>query len=251
MAEQGSKTAAQSALPLEESPEFKAMVTKAVAEQIAALALPGAGSPNGDIATMNSLALALAELSGQGQGKTFVDPKVLKMRRDAEDEMWKLIIDAHRTGKIATYQLTGKVVLDHELVEPFWIDTDHTAKPTVIDWNGAPNGVMIPVNDTARAIHAQFKLSVGSTEGSVDRRPMGITPGGLVVHGGAVPKRRGDAGRLPQYGETLHDEIEKEQRQPGGLSIHHKNAAGQQAPVHILGTIAAPATEITSSLGQL
>lgn len=239
----------QNGVALTETPEFKAMVATAVAAELAKLpaaqlaALGGAGSAP-DSAFAQSLALALAEFNEQGGGKKYVDPKILKTRRDANEKMWELIFDAHRDGKMAKYQLTGKVVLADELIEPFWLDTDHTAKPTTIDWTGAPNGSMIPLNDTAKAIFDQFKLSVGSTDNALESRPMGMTPGGLVVHGGAVPKRRGDAGRLPQHGENLTQQTMQEQ---GGLSVHHRNAAGQPKPQYILGTHFPPATEINST----
>lgn len=240
----------QGGVPLTETPEFKEMVARAVAAEMAKLpasqlaAMSGNAAP--DSAFAQSLALALAEFNEQGGGKKYVDPKILKSRRDASEKMWELILEAHKNGRTATYQLTHKVVLADELIEPFWLDTDHTAKPTVIDWNGAPNGAMIPMNETAKAIFEQFKVSVGSTDSAVPARPMGMTPGGLVVHGGAVPKRRGDAGRLPQYGENATAESMREQ---SGLSVHHKTAAGQSQPTHILGSIFPPATEIASHPG--
>lgn len=228
---------------LTETPEFKAMVAEAVAAQLAKLpaaqlaALAGPNSP-GDTAFAQSLALALAEFNEQGGGKKYVDPKILKTRREAEEKMWDLILKSHRAGEIGRYQLTAKVVLADELIEPFWLDTDHTAKPTVIDWSGAPNGAMIPLNETAKAIFEQFKLSVGSTEGLIPHRPTGITPSGVVVHGAAVPKRRDNA-QLPGFGENATDRTLNT-----GLSVLHKGAAGQAAQHHVLGTIFPPATEV-------
>ncbi len=239
MAEQNKGAAsAQPALPLDvKNPEVQAAIAAAVAEQMAKLG-PAAfmaqpGQP-ADSAFAHSLALALAEFNEQGGGKKYVDPKILKTRREANERMWELIREAHIEGKVATYGLTHKVVLADQLIEPFYLGADRAPKQTTIDWNSAPNGAMVPLNDTAKAIHAAFRESVGSTDAQLPHQAMAMTPGGLVVHGGAASHQK-NAERLSKLAAATD---------PDGLSIHHKDTAGGK-PMHILGTIAPPAQMIS------
>ncbi len=240
MAEQNkSAPPVQPTLPLDvKNPEVQAAIAQAVAAEMAKLgpqaflAQPGQGA---DGAFAHSLALALAEFNEQGGGKKYVDPKILKTRREANEKMWELIRQAHVDGQKATYSLTHKVVLDDQLIEPFFLGADRAPQQTVIDWNGAPNGAMMPINDTAKAIHAAFRESVGSAEAQLPHQAMAMTPGGLVVHGGAAGHQR-NAERLSKLAAASD---------PAGLNIHHKETAGGK-PVHILGTIAPPAQMITA-----
>lgn len=240
MAEQQNKTAQsapQATLNLDD-PTVKAALATIVAEQMAKLGpaafmspAGGANSPDGAFA--HSLALALAEFNEQGGGKKYVDPKILTKRREANERMWELIRQAYVDGKTATYSLTHKVVLADQLIEPFYLGSDRAPKQTVIDWNSAPNGAMVPLNDTAKAIHAAFCASISSDD-KLPHQAMAMTPGGLVVHGGAAGHQK-NAERLSKLAAATD---------PDGLSIHHKDTAGGK-PMHILGTIAPPAQMIS------
>lgn len=238
MAEQNkSAPSAQATLPLDvKNPEVQAAIAQAVAAEMAKLGpqafLPQPGQP-ADSAFAHSLALALAEFNEQGGGKKYVDPKILSKRREANERMWELIRQAHADGKVATYGLTHKVVLADQLIEPFYLGSDRAPKQTVIDWNSAPNGAMVPINDTAKLIHAAFVASIGS-EDRLPHQAMAMTPGGLVVHGGAAGHQK-NAERLSKLAAATD---------PDGLSIHHKDTAGGK-PMHILGTIAPPAQMIS------
>lgn len=239
MAEQGKNAqgGAQAALPLDvKNPEVQAAIAQAVAAEMAKLGPQAFMSQPGqpaDSAFAHSLALALAEFNEQGGGKKYVDPKILSKRREANERMWELIREAHIEGKTATYGLTHKVVLADQLIEPFYLGSDRAPKQTVIDWNTAPNGAMVPLNDTAKAIHAAFSASIASDD-KLPHMAMAMTPGGLVVHGGAAGHQK-NSERLSKLAAATD---------PDGLSIHHKDTAGGK-PMHILGTIAPPAQMIS------
>lgn len=229
---------------LTETPEFQAAVAK-VAQDAVQAALSGlapkmeaAGLPTvGSQDWMQTLAVTLAEIGSQGTGRKTVAPHILKQREDARNRMVDLIIAARKDGRPATYQLRNKVVLAERIIEPFWIASDHTTKPTEIDWGGVPNDVMVPVNDTAREIHAAFMDSIGSVEKVAPEERLGVTPGGLVVRNAAVTdtmRKRTAAGEAPHVGDGTDDL---------GLKIHHQNEPGRYKPVHVLGTIQEPARQ--------
>jgi hypothetical protein len=153
--------------------------------------------------------------------------------------MTKLIIDARAAKKPAAYRVKAKVLLANRVVEPFWIASDHTAQPTIIDWDGVPNEAMVPENKTARAIHEAFMESIGSSVRVVPEDALAITPGGLVVHGGAASISAGR--RKVSQPEAEH--TGKNQSGEDGLNIHHTNAPGRFVEKRILGTIMDPARQ--------
>lgn len=225
-----------------ETEEFRAAVNKALTEELprkieellrsTQLPLPAAD----DRMSMESLALALGEMSSQNNtGRRYVDPKVLRQRKEGHDRLVQLIAKARSEGRVATYKLVNKALLDDEVVQPFWIDSAHVSRPTIIDWTGIPNLVMVPENETAKEIYEAFRDSIGEVEKVVPEEQLGVTRGGLVVHGRAVRPRMevgsqlGDAGGKPE--------------QVGGLKVHNKTNPGSNVQTRILGTLAAPATQ--------
>ena len=153
--------------------------------------------------------------------------------------MVKLIIDARAAKKIATYKVRAKTHLADRVVEPFWVDNLHTAQPTIIDWDGIPNEAMVPENKTAKAIYEAYQGWIGSTVKVVPEDELGITPGGLVVHGAAAGisggRRKLPGGaEAPQSGSPSED---------GGLNVHHKTEPGRYVEKRILGSIAPPARQ--------
>lgn len=227
------------------APEFQAAVAKAAAEAVtgALASLQGnlataSAAPSADQNLLNGLAVALAEIGSQGSGRKVVAPHILKQRSDARDRMVDLILAARRDKRPATYRLTNKVVLAERIIEPFWIAADHTTKHTEIDYWGIPNEAMIPVNETAKEIHAEFMNSIGSYEKPVLDERLGVTPGGLVVRNAAVTdtmaKRRGGEAPHTGDGHTLEED---------GLKVHHDNVPGRYKSVNVLGTIQEPARQ--------
>lgn len=237
-----------------DTPEFKAAVAKVAADAVAAAlsglqgkfqAAGGEATP-GNTDWMQQLAITLAEIGNQGTGRKTVAPHILKQRADARDRMIELILAAKAERRPATYQLRNKVLLNNRLIEPFWIASDHTTKPTEIDWAGIPNDAMIPVNDTAKEIHRAFLDSIGTIdkEHQIPEDKLGVTPGGLVVRNSAVTatvqKRTGTTDQptaeAPQVGAGEFGEDES-------LTVHHTNQPGRYKEVNVLGTIQEPARQ--------
>jgi hypothetical protein len=260
-----------------DTPEFKAAVQTAVAQAVAqsvkdevakiigTLKQEGAEVSPSDKRFAETLAMAFAQLNEQGNGRKYVDPQILRERGEARERMKVLVVQArkdhqaainelvNRTGKQATqaelrkidatympsYRVVAKTLLNNQVVEPMWVDASHTAQPTEIDWPGVPNEAMLPLNDVAKAIHAEFLGSIGSRPesilGAVPDATMdleyGVTAGGLVVTAGAIPRQN----RRPSEGRVLKEDDGE------GLSLHHKDQPGRAVPLHVLGTIAAPA----------
>ncbi len=233
-----------------DTPEFKAAVAeearKAMAGFMAKLeharqthgTEAAAGKDDGDRGFIGALALELAELSGQGTGRRYVAPEILRQRTTAREKMVQLILEARAQGKTPTYQLRNKVHLADRIVEPMWIASDHTSKPTEIDWKGVPNEAMIPVNDAAKAIHAEFMRSIGSVEKVVPDDTLGMTHSGLVVRNNAVTTTASRRAAAPQVnGDNA------ETNEDTGLTVHHQNQPGRYVDKNILGSIMQPARQ--------
>jgi hypothetical protein len=159
------------AVPVTDTPEFKEALAAGIEQATAKIlesvqkvaGVPGTELPQGgekNFAEM--LAMAIATLTDQGTGRQRVAPEVIRARTEARDRMRQLIMKARAEGRTATYELRNKVVLDNRVIEPMWIDSNHITRPTEIDWPGVPNEVMVPINDTAKEIHAAFMESIGS-----------------------------------------------------------------------------------------
>jgi hypothetical protein len=226
-----------------ENTEFKAAVEKAAAEAVAKLLKTarenqGSEPSASDPTWMRALAMEISQLTDQGTGRKRVAPEILESRRIASERMVELIVQARTAKKTATYRVKAKTLLCDRVVEPFWIASDHTAQPTIIDWDGIPNEAMVPENKTAKAIFDAYKASLGSTARVVPEDDLAITPGGLVVHGGAASI---SAGRR-KVREAVPTGIEKAGGE-SGLNIHHKNEPGRFVEKRILGSIATPARQ--------
>lgn len=232
---------------VEETPEFRDALEQAKQELKADILgqlqqARGEVRPHpmaGDGNFAEALALAIAGLTNQGVGhRPVVAPEVISARNLARQRMQQLIIEARAEGRVATYQLRNKVLLGNRVIEPMWIDAAHVTRPTEIDFGGVPNEAMIPLNDTAKEIHAAFMASIGSVSKEVPDQVsevLGITAGGVVVRNGAVnaaASRRAVATPGAGYEENA-DEV----------TVHHAGEPGRTKPVNILGTIHAPARQ--------
>jgi hypothetical protein len=252
----GRKSRAEIQAEMTSSPEFKAAVAGAVAEALASIApeLEAArtqavsGRDSGDWA--DKLAMSISELTSQGTGRVRVSPEEMQRRSEARKKMISLIIEAKAERKVATYQIKNKIFLNQRIIEPFYMNRERRMCPTEIDFLGIPNDVMVPVNETAKAIFAAYRDSVGVVRGArgvtnplPGEDEIGMTHGGLVVrnkavtntqraHGAAVSEHPVE-GPMPAYEEDGHD------LQP--LVIKSDKDKMQYTEQHILGTIAAPA----------
>jgi hypothetical protein len=221
------------------TPEFAAAVAeasaKAVAEILAKMQPAGQAATAGDQNFAEMLAMSIAQLTDQGTGRKRLAPEVLRARAEARDRMQELIIAARRDGVVPRYTLVAKVYLDEILVEPKWIDSQHIAQDTVIEWPGVPSEAMRPANDVAQGIYDAFMDSIGSTTAVAPEQPMHVTAGGLVVHGrGQLRRGQQPAGQPRGLGAQDVGE---------GLRIPHKGAPGQYKPVNVLGSVAPPARQ--------
>lgn len=225
-----------------ETEEFKAAVAAEAAKAVADLlhssrAEHGTEDQGSDPTWMRALAMEISQLTDQGTGRRRVAPEVLRARQMARERMLKLIVDARAAKKTATYRVKSKTLLADRVVEPFWVDNLHTAQPTIIDWDGVPNEAMAPENKTAKGIYDAFMESIGSSVRVVPEDALAVTPGGLVVHGGAASissgRRQVKAAESAQTGAPSED----------GLNVHHKNAPGRYTEKRILGSIAEPARQ--------
>lgn len=235
-----------------ETQEFRDAVAKVAQDAVAAalsgvqqkVAEAGISVPTtGDNNWMQQLAVTLAEIGNQGTGRKTVAPHIMKQRADARERMVDLIVKAKAEKRAPTYQLRNKVLLGNRIIEPFWIASDHTTKPTEIDWSGVPNEAMVPVNETAKEIFQAFVDSIGNMEKVVPEERLGVTPGGLVVRNSAVTnsmQRRLDANHGEPAGEAQHVGAGSDDE---GLTVHHQNQPGRYKTVNVLGTIQEPAQQ--------
>ena len=262
-----SDTDAQSAaIDFTQTEEFRSAVAdaaKAAAQQAVSEILARAGTmpgretvADGDPITpatsdakslMEGLALAIGELLDQGTGRAGkrVSPAVLEQRRKAREAMEGLILDAQReyrdlleSGREAEakrkaphYELIGKVYLAETFIEPLWRDSDHRVKRTQIMWLGEPNLSMKPINESAQAIAAAFRDSIGTVEKIVADRPTGITSNGLVVTRGPT------AGRSIMAPDAVNP-------QAGSLALLGRRGENEVVDVAVLGTAAPKARQV-------
>lgn len=222
-----------------DTPEFKGAIekvkqeaAKAVTAALETARISAGSSPQeGDTNWAETFAMAIAKLTDQGTGRQHVAPEILRSREIARARMAELIIAARAEGKVPSYRLTSKVLLDNQLVDPFWIDRNHIAQPTEIDWPGVPNEAMQPLNQVAEDIFAAFMNSIGSVsklQQDALTADLSVTAGGLTVRGN-LNKR--------SVKEIVHEESEK------GLVLRHKDQPGRYKSVNILGSIANPAQQ--------
>lgn len=231
-------------LSIAKTDEFKQAVKEAAAKAVAELLAQsrkehGTDSEASDPTWMRALAMEISQLTDQGTGRKRVAPEIMRSRQESHDRMVKLIIDARAAKKIASYKVRAKTQLADRVVEPFWIDNLHTAQPTIIDWDGIPNEAMVPENKTAKVIYEAYQGWIGSTTKVVPEDELAITPGGLVVHGGAASM----SGGRRRIGTPEAKQTGGDGAPDGGLNVHHKNEPGRYVEKRILGSIATPARQ--------
>ena len=183
-------------VPAHETAEFKAAVAEAAREAVEAAMkavadrVPAAASPTDPTGVLAGLSLALAELNDQSSGQKRVAPAEMRRRTEAHARMMSLIQEARYEGRAAMYQLTAKVYIDETMIDPLWLDAAKRSQATSIEYDGVPNDTFVPVNDTARAIHAAYLESIGEAVKVVEQHAAYITPRGVVINGvGPGPPR--------------------------------------------------------------
>ena len=202
---------AENPVPLTETPEFKHAVAEAArvaaAEATAAAIAHFAASksdaePTGDAQDLlRGLALAIAEMSHQGDKRDKpVDPKVMAERRMAQDRMDALIREAVALPKgdprRPKWKCRSKLVLADHIIDPWKRDpATKKAVPVEFRWCLEPNDAMIPLNEMAERIYAEFRGSRGNKYGKDGygknevKRTAWLTDGGLLIEGAPPVKR--------------------------------------------------------------
>ena len=184
--------------------ELDAILARAATEAAAAAiaqmskAQPGSTPSNDAQALVQALAMEIANISYQGGDKRNapVDPKVLAERAAAEDRMHALILEAKALPKgdpeAPKYRTRSKQQLNDVMIDPWRRDAaSKKAIPVEFFWRLEPNDAMIPLNDRAKAIFAEFRGSRGNKADYLreQQRMAWLTDGGLIVEG-AAPARR-------------------------------------------------------------
>jgi hypothetical protein len=188
-----------------ETAEFKAAVQaaaseaakKAAADVAEALraANPAVGSDTQAI--LEGLALAIAQISHQGDKRDApVDPKVLAERAAGMERMHALILEAKALPRgdprRPLYKTRSKQNLNDTMIDPWRRDpATKKAVPVTFRWALEPNDAMVPLNELAEKIMAEFRASRGNQKEYAKQaeRQAWLTDGGLLIEG-AAPARR-------------------------------------------------------------
>lgn len=247
MSEQEKPAADQSA-DVTQTPEFQALVDRAVTAAVdaavarALAANPAPAAPAASIelsAILSNLAMQISDLTNQGTGVKPVDPALIRAREEAHSEMWRLIHKARDEGKTASYRLKGKVFIGEEVTEPTFVrHSDRTHQPTEVDWDLVPNTSMEPINDTAREIYAAFERSIAGTLRPVREQQGFFLKGSMIVKQG---ENFGGVGATP---DEMRAAMAVEQIASTGLRVHQRDVAGYETQ-QILGTTMAGRAMVT------
>lgn len=219
------------------SPEGQEAISAAVAAVLSKLNV-GRTEANtipldGDVNFARQLATAIGEISDQGNKIRRVAPAELEKRRMARERMEDLLISARADGTVPEYELSAAVYLDEQLVSPTYVDRNHIARRTQIAWPKVPNEHMRPTNQSAKNIFAAFMESIGGPTSAV-RKPDDVLveqadeSGLKVLHQG----ERREVAHVSK--PRMHD-----------LQIINRNLPGTMVETHVLGSVSAPARQIT------
>ena len=243
-----------------ERPEFKAAVAEAAAMAVQAMMKHGvlptqaATTAGGDEAAtqlFRTMAMSIAEISDQGSNRKRVAPEILAEREAAHKRAVALIEDARSKVKKAReegdeatisaytpeYRVIAKIYFNERFVEPYVVDrATKEPRPVAVDWTGMPNDALVPLNDIAKRIFKEFRISVGMPEGLAvtDNRPVWVTQNGFVVKG--------------MSGTAQRREIEVVQPFDAGFpeEMRIKRNDDPRAPeIRVLGSVAPPARQST------
>lgn len=231
-----------------ETAAFKAAVAESVraviAAEMAGLKSPSGSSEMSDLqGLMKGLATNIAAMSTQGTGQMApVSPDVLAARESARIRMYALLNAAHAKGDMPDYQLTDKIYIGGQIVEPVWLDNVmKVQKPTNIEFYGEPNKCMIPLNECAKEIHKAYLASVDDARPEAPR----MTASWAVINGQGVKIHNGSPQQAPMddggFGPVMNDTTQFR------ISSKGNDATTKQRSV--LGTIFPAVTETTFGSG--
>ena len=124
-----------------------------------------------DTTWMQGLATAIVGAADPRNKNRSVDPAVMAARKDAHKRMIALLTKAHAEGgEKPIYLVKVKMFLDNTKIDPEWRDASKQFHATKIAWDRIPNQGMLPQNDLAKEVFAEFERSIGtvSAEGVPD-----------------------------------------------------------------------------------
>ena len=187
----------------------------------------------GDMRIIRALASAITEIGDDGSRRApRITPEEKAARMEARESMENLILEYRAKEEFPIYDLSRTVYLDEVLVQPTYVDSNHVQKVQRVEWAGAPDESMTPVNDAAKAIHAAYMRSIGGrtkTE-KVPYTRATANPNLRVVNENQRPQE------APQVGRGQASE--------GNLRVVRPNQPGQVVETRVLGTRAAPARQV-------
>lgn len=235
-------------LSLTDSIAFKAAVAESVrailaAEMAGMKALSNPSEMSDLQGLMKGLATNIAAMSTQGTGQMApVPPDVLAARESARIRMYALLNAAHAKGDMPDYQLTEKIYIGGQVVEPVWLDNVmKVQKPTNIEFYGEPNKCMIPLNECAKEIHKAYLESVNDARDEAPRMKANwavINGQGVKIHNGASQQAVMEDGG---FGPTREDTTK--------FRISSKSNDAMTSQRNVLGTIFPAVTETIFGAG--
>jgi hypothetical protein len=184
-------------IPLTETDEFRAALAAAMdaakkeilaeTAQYLAARVAHTDAANGAVDSLKplltQLTLTMTDVADQGTGRIRVAPEVLAERRKADGLMRQRIADTYAEVRrlmeaghddraealVPRYRLVGKIFAalndeggGGEIIEPYRRGGDNRVYPTELGSFEVPSLAMVPINDTASAIFALFKESIGN-----------------------------------------------------------------------------------------
>lgn len=121
-----------------------------------------------DATAYDGLAHAIAKAADPGNTRQIVPPEQMRRRQEGRKAMMDLISSYHERNvagdaeAMPVYQVIRQVVFAETLIEPQYHDpVSKKMMHQEINWPGIPNHGLLPLNEPARAIHAQFLEWVG------------------------------------------------------------------------------------------
>lgn len=116
-----------------------------------------------DRSLLSGLATAFVAAADPKNKNRTVDPAITAARREAHKRMVDLLTAANARGDVPIYGVKVKMFLDNTKIDPEWRH-EGTKKfhMTRIKWAKPPNQGMVPMNDVAKAIFAEYERSIGS-----------------------------------------------------------------------------------------
>ena len=225
--------------PVTETPEFKAALAASVSQmkedllnELASRFPKTDGDTKGMAAQMDALAMSIASLTDQGTGRRRFPPETVKKWAQAREKLNKLLYAAKQSETPGEYRVVAKTLLANQLLEPHWVDATHITQPTLINWYGAPNLALAPVNDIAKMIYSAFKETIDLVAEELPGMQTAENNDKVFVKG--QPIRKAQTTGILSFGQASASDADE------GLSVKHKSVAGQTVAKHVLGSIAPP-----------